>query len=133
MDLILTINQKRPSDSDDFEQNSVQFYDDAYYWFLYPLFEALAEMSGQIIDLYQDALFEADTLPLLKETVQKAKQLVDQQPDEWLVRTGTLTRPINKDLVMPVRKEKFLARLDRLEQLINAAIDTGENILCFGD
>ena len=51
-----------------------------YYWFLRPLLDRLAEKTGQIIDLYEDAEFRGDDLPVLRSTLVEARRLVADRP-----------------------------------------------------
>src|SRR3954463_10805510 len=88
----------------------VQFwdYDDdntgGYYWFLHPLFERLAEKTGQYIDLYGDAEFRGDDLSSLRQTLLEAQRLVAAQPERWPVCRGTVAMP---NATLPVPRESF--------------------------
>ena len=62
-----------------------EFHDDGYYWFMWPLFEALAERTGQVIDLYGSAAFHGPALESFREILCEARALVQAQPETWQV------------------------------------------------
>ncbi len=54
--------------------------DDGYYWFLHPLFVALAEETGQYVDLYGGARFQGQDLDALERALASSRQLIEVQP-----------------------------------------------------
>ena len=117
----------------DTHSKEVFFEADGYYFFLYPLFEDLAQQTGQMIDLYNDALFENASLQNLKSTLEKAKQLIQAQPDEWDVVTGWTDQTKKTPTHDKVSKERFQKLLDEFSQLVDTAIKAGKPIKCVGD
>jgi hypothetical protein len=106
---------------------------DGYYWFLHPLLEKLQSETGQYIDLYGDASFSGSTLSALERMVAEARKLVGAQPATWQVHTGTQLSPEHKELYAAVDKDRFLALLDKWQQIIARAREIGKPVVCFGD
>jgi hypothetical protein len=110
-----------------------------YYWFLYPLFEQLAEKTGQMIDLYGDAEFRGDALQSLRQTLHEACRLVGDQPAQWSVFVGTQTMPNApkppppRDIFKDVERSKLLALLDLMLTIVDRASSSGMAVVCFGD
>ena len=114
----------------------VSFDDDdngGYYWFLHPLFERLAQATGQYIDLYGSAEFRGDDLVALDGTLREARQLVLAQPQRWSVHVGTQTAPVRRELFKDVERSTFLALIDGLIDLVTQARTTGRPVVCLGD
>jgi hypothetical protein len=110
-----------------------------YYWFLRPLLEQLAEKTGQMIDLYEDAEFRGDELPVLRQTLVEARRLVADQPVRWSVYVGTSSMPNATPPVPPwevfkeVERSKFIKVLDTLIAIVDRAISAGVAVVCRGD
>jgi hypothetical protein len=110
-----------------------------YYCFLCPLLFQLAERTGQMIDLYEDAEFRGDDLPVLRQTLVEARRLVADQPVRWPVYVGTASMPNATPPVPPwevfkeVERSKFIRLLDMLIAIVDRAISTGVAVVCRGD
>lgn len=132
VDLVVTSNKDVPEYRREY---SLRFDDDGYYyyWFLYPLFEELCEQTDKMIDLYGDTRFETEYLSILKNTVEKAHTLVEQQPSKWMVHTGMQIRPVKKKIQKWVTKEGFHSRLGQLTKMVDYALMNDEHIVCLGD
>jgi hypothetical protein len=110
-----------------------------YYWFLYPLLEQLAEKTGQMIDLYGDAEFRGDELPVLRQTLVEARRQVADQPVRWSVHVGISSMPNATPPVPPwevfkeVERSKFIKLLDTLIAIVDRAISAGVAVVCWGD
>ena len=116
----------------------VDFEDDGYYWFLYPLFERLAQRTGQLIDLYDGAAFSGPALAALRETIAEAMQLVGTMTDQWDVQTGTEIGSYQNPkpptpVYSPVQKGEFERLLRRFGELVDAAERKKARIVCLGD
>ena len=116
----------------------VSLDDDGYYWFMHPQFETLKEKTGQYLDLYGGATFAGESLSVLKETVTAIREQVINMPERWEVHTGDLigshlhpTPP--QPIFKTVEKETFLDLLDRLDEVVDAAVRTGTPIVALGD
>lgn len=111
------------------------FDDNGYYWFLYPLFERLAEETGQWIDLYDGAVFGGETLDALARTLASARSLVEVQPAVWEVISGirSVPVPVPEEVRCRIEKAKMIALLDGLEAGVRRARETGTYITFFGD
>lgn len=110
-----------------------------YYCFLRPLLEQLAEKTGQMIDVYEDAAFRGDDLPVLRSTLVEARQLVADQPERWSVYVGTSSMPNATPPVPPwdvfkeVERSKFIELLDTLIAIVDRAIAAAVAVVCRGD
>lgn len=116
----------------------VDLEDDGYYWFLYPMFERLAERTGQMVDLYDGAIFCGPTIADLRQTVAEAARRVGTMPEEWNVQTGTemgsmLHPKPPTPIYSAVRKADFARLLQRFGRLVDAAERAGGRIVCLGD
>jgi hypothetical protein len=132
----IAIEGTRPVELD--AATRVDFEDDGYYWFLYPLFERLAARTGQMIDLYDGATFSGPALADLRATVSEAMRLVATMPDEWDVQTGTeigshLHPKPPTPVYSPVNKMEFERLLRRFGGLVDAAERETARIVCLGD
>jgi hypothetical protein len=114
-----------PSRFDIEHTHAVQFEDDAYYWFLYPVFVKLFETTGEFISLYGNACFEGESLEALRAALEQAKQMALLLPEQWTVHDGTYDPE-------KVRRETLLRLLDDLARLVAKAIDEQGRILCLG-
>lgn len=113
--------------------------DDAYYWFLEPLFQKLSEKTDQYIGMYGAAWFEEAVVTSLRDVVAEAKRLVASQPDAWDVRigrsAGTPSEPVDPPVPIyrTVRKAEFNDLLDRFERLVAESLRTGIPIAAEAD
>jgi len=117
---------------------SLDFENDGYYWFLYPLFEGLAERTGQLIDLYGTALFNLPQLDDLQSVITQARLQVEAMPDSWDVligwSLGSNYQPAPATAVWSiVYREAFLELLVQFDSVITDARRTGQAIVCLGD
>src|SRR5437016_922895 len=88
-DMAVSIHLSRTGQTDDAGYSkSVGFEDDGYYWFLYPFLEKVSKQTGQFVDPYGDAVFEAEHLPYLLASLEEAVASAEYQPEEWDVRLG---------------------------------------------
>jgi hypothetical protein len=67
------------------DEPTITLDDDGYYWFLHPLFERLANDTGEFIDLYGDACFKDKNLNALKSVLSEARSHVRKQRKSWSV------------------------------------------------
>jgi len=130
VDLVVTENEEVPPYR---QELSLRFDEDGYYWFLYPLFEELYALTGNMIDLYGNATFEAETLPFLQEMGEKARLKVARKPKNWDVRIGYQYTPKKEPILKTVNRQRFLSMLDQLDKMIDWAIKHNEKIECLGD
>ncbi len=120
----------QPSDP---AEPSLGFEDDGYYWFLHPLFERLADETGQYIDLYGYALFAQADLLALDRMLTDARRLAEAQPASWEVHTGTQVVPMHREVFKPVERAELLRRLAAWERATDRARQLGRAVICFGD
>jgi hypothetical protein len=130
VDLIITQYKVLP---ERFSDRTFSFVDDGYYWFLHPLFQRLAQQTGQLIDLYGDARFRTEQLPLLQGIFNEARNIVQKQPDEWFVKVSSLMKSHQDDIYLQVSKTQLLDDLDQIDKLIAQALSQNEDIVCIGD
>jgi hypothetical protein len=116
---------------------AVSFEPGAYYSFLLPLFEEFAETYGQMIDPYDGAMFDANALAPLIALVDKAQALISTQPEEFEVHMGTnlgsYLEPKNEEIYHSVKRQEYLAFIDRLRSAVLEAKRTGKPLVFFGD
>ncbi|MBI1346444.1 hypothetical protein GC163_09150 [bacterium] len=110
--------------------SGVYLEDDGYYWFLYPYFQDVWEHTGQMIDLYDDAVFGGNEQPVLLALLERAAAEASQQPDEWNVRIGWRG---DDAIVSKVTKPELQALLTRLIDLVTEAQASQCAFVCFGD
>jgi len=110
-----------------------QFEADGYYFYLYPLFEDLKKTTNQMIDLYDDAIFEGNSLNALAETFKKARAMVEREPLEWKVRVGWTDTSKRIEIKKMVRRDTFKELLNQLESSVAAAIANGQPVVFLGD
>ena len=107
--------------------------DDGDFAFLAPLFEELRQATGQSIDPYGDAFFTDNTLDALGQIVNRARQIVEQQPKQWEVTTGWSTHPTRQESRSKIDKSQMQELLAKLENAIARAKTTGTYIVFWGD
>ena len=116
---------------------AVSFEPEAYYSFLYELFEEFAEVHGQMIDPYDGAIFESNELVPVLELIDKAEALVSAQEDEFEVHMGTnlgsYHEPKNEDIFFKVKREDYLKFINSLRLAARVAQKTGKPLVFFGD
>jgi hypothetical protein len=112
---------------------TVTFDDDGYYWFLHPPFVDLASQTGQYIDLYGDASFAGPALDALGDTVERARRLVQGQPEAWQVHVGTQTAPVPGELNSAVERSTLWQVLERLGEIVAIAKGQNGRVVCLGD
>lgn len=116
---------------------AVSFEPEAYYSFLLPLFEEFAESYGQMIDPYDGAVFEPNALAPVLELVDKVRALISAQSEEFEVHMGTnlgsYLEPKNEKIYHPVKRDEYLAFIDRLRSAVLAAQRTSKPLVFFGD
>ena len=112
---------------------------DGYYAFLHPLFKELAENTGEMIDLWDDAIFKGNDLVELRNTVDAALALVKGQPPEFEVLSAWSPQYDErgqfswKEEYTEVSRDEFISLLDNFKELVNHAIEKGEYVVCLGD
>ena len=116
---------------------SVSFEPEAYYSFLYELFEEFAEVHGQMIDPYDGAIFQATELAPVLELVDRAKELVSAQPEEFDVymgkNLGSYYEPKDEDIYFKVKRSEYLMFIERLRQTVLEAQKVGKEVVFYGD
>jgi len=109
------------------------FEPEAYYWFLYPLFEEFQKSSGILIDLYDGARFESYNLQGIKKLFNEGEGLVSEQSDRFEVHVGSQVEPEEKELFETVDKKEFLYFLSELRSAIELSESSGKPLIFFGD
>ena len=115
---------------------STSFEPEAYYWFLHPLIERLAETTGRYIDLYGTAEFSSGEIDMVDEFLDDAEELVRAQPASWDVHMGTRFRgfsPVGTEILETVERVAFLAFLGQLRQIAKHSKELGAPMVFFGD
>jgi hypothetical protein len=104
--------------------------DDASVTFLYPLFEKLAEETGELIDPYGNAAFVGERLAALKRMLAEARRLAEAQPEHWQVCVG---RNQLEEFWEPQHRETLLNLIAAWERVVARAEELGRPVVCFGD
>ncbi len=120
------------------ERNAVveyrlSFDDDGYYWFLHPLFAALAERTGIYIDLYGHASFHPGNIHHLERLIADARALVQDRPDVWQVSIGHQPFPVEREIYQEVSKSLMSEKLDVLSELVREVKKTSASLVFLGD
>lgn len=115
----------------------VSFEPEAYYAFLSPLFEDFGELHGKWIDPYGGAVFEGTELAQVLALVGRARALVEQQPHAFDVHMGTkigsFLEPCNEEIYSHVKRDEYLAFIDRLRGAVVQAQQGGKPLVFSGD
>ena len=136
LDVFLQENPAPPIHGAHYEE--ILYFDDdneAYYWFLYPLFLQLRKRTGKMIDLYDTAVFRGDGLQPLADTIASARQLTKNQPDDWEVVIGFEVGParLRREIQKPVTKAEMLSLLDKLQAAVAKATEKNYYLALWGD
>ena len=111
-----------------------QFEDvEGYFYFLLPFFEQLRQKTGQVIDLYDGAIFRGGDLAELKLVLAKAQELTNSQPDFWEILIGTQISPSHEEIFATVEKKELNDLLSNLQVAIEKAQSKNWCISFFGD
>lgn len=134
VDIILTVNGKEPEYN---EETSIRFDDEdsnGDYWFLLPFFETLRTKTSEMIDLYDDCVFENGNLDKLKtELIIKINELRAESKNKWDVHTGTQVHPLKKDIYKPVVKKDLIEKMEKWLMITDLAIEKNEKLVGIGD
>ena len=116
---------------------AVSFEPEAYYMFLYPLFEAFAKQHGKMIDQYDGVEFEGKELDHVIELVESAKSLIERQPEIFEVHMGTslgsYMEPKNEEIYHNVERAEYLVFIERLRDAVLKAKSNHKPLVFFGD
>jgi len=134
VDIVLTVNGKK---SEYNEETSIRFDDDdsnGDFCFLQPFFEKLRTKTSQVIDPYDDCIFENDNLKKLKhELVAEINRLKSESFEQREIHTGTQVNPIKKEIYKPVVRKLLLAKMEKWLEIIELAIEKNEKLTGIGD
>jgi hypothetical protein len=106
------------------------------YEFMYPWFERLHALTGTMIDLYGDARFEGQALDSLAETIAEIRHELESKPRSWenVVAEATYpNQPQRRPENIKVQRAPLAELLDRWQEIIARARETGRPVVCFGD
>lgn len=109
------------------------FEPEAYYWFMYPMFEELAASHGKCIDLYDGCEFQSDEIALVEELISKAEELGRRQPDRFRVHVGTVCEPQERELYEEIDRDSYLEFLATLQSAAKRCLETGNSLHFYGD
>ena len=116
----------------------VAFEPEAYYTFLYSLFEDFAARHGKMIDQYAGTEFNGSKqLDKVLELVESAKSLIAAQPARFDVHMGTFLgsaiKPCHEEIYHTVTRAEYLAFVERLRFAVLEAKKKGESLWFVGD
>ncbi len=133
VDIVLIVNGKKPAYN---EETSIRFDDDSNgdFYFLQPFFEKLRTKTSQVIDLYDDCIFENDNLKKLKhELISEINRLKSEPFEQREIHTGTQLHPIKKEIYKPVVRKLLLAKMEKWLKITELAIQKNEKLIGIGD
>ena len=104
--------------------------DDGYYWFLYPYFERVSAVTGQMVDLYGDAVFTSGDLTAPLRALEGASTAAGVWGEDQNVRLGWRGE---QQIFDKVSKKRLRGLLGELIALVTAAKETGAKVVCVGD
>lgn len=109
------------------------------YAFLEPSFRELSKVTNEMIDPYDHAIFGGDNLLILEQTIQKAIELVREQPESWDVIVEWTTRKFlwlvfqDKPVYVKADRGCYLEQLLEAHELVRKAAKDDQLIICVGD
>ena len=133
LDIVLSIGGKARQWNDD---TSISFEGgEADYWYLWPtLIAEVKKATGQLIDLYDDAMFSGDDLDRVEGlTLIALQQLASIKNERWQVHTGTQTHPVREEIYRTLVKKDLRQKLEKLVSMLRLAKERGEKVICIGD
>ncbi len=108
--------------------------DEAHYWFLWPLIDALRASHGKYVDLYGDVDFRSSEIPLLEKLIADARESLSSQPEKWQQACGaTQGHGPSREVLKTVRRIDVVEWLNRLSALAAATREGGGTIQFLGD
>lgn len=118
-------------------KHALSFEPEAYYWFLYPLFEAFHASHGVMIDLYDGAWFEPGSFAPLFELFDNAEAMIKAQPEmiDVCVGTelGTKAKPENQKIIVQINRAEYLEFINELKSIVRRAQQAKQPLVFFGD
>ena len=117
---------------DVFKKHFISFDDDGYYWELYPVFEKVNSVTGQLIDLYDGANFNSQTQLFLKQCLKEKLNEIKLKKDNWEVIVGW-TMEDKKEILKAVSKDKVIHLLETFIRSIDIAKRKNRSIIFLGD
>ena len=119
---------------DVFKKHFISFDDDGYYWELYPTFEKVGGVTGQIIDLYYGADFNNQTQIFLKQCLEHKLNEVNRKKSTWQVVTGWHgTKNRKNEILATVSKERLIRLIETFLVAIEKAQKENKHIIFLGD
>ncbi|MCR9098145.1 MAG: hypothetical protein NXI30_28325 [bacterium] len=132
--MAIDIRLMKPRPDADQERSSMSLENEAHYWFLWPLIDALRASHGKYVDLYGDVAFRSSELPLLEKLISDCKARLASSPPEWQQHCGVSlagsTKTIHSQLV---RRGDLELWLEKLASLVELAREVGSGVEFSGD
>jgi hypothetical protein len=89
--------------------------------------------GGPEFDQYGSNAFTAQDLPCLSDALARAAAHFRACSEQIPVWVGTEIKPVHRELYEDVPREKLVALITKLRELVQEAIDTGQVLLVLGD
>ena len=113
------------------------FDPEAFYTFLYPLFEEFETISGQFIDQYDGTRFDPPHLDQVSDLIDQAEELVRQQSEIFEVHMGTCLgsaiEPRHEEIYESVSREDYLVFLSKWRSALLKARQDNKPLFFYGD
>ncbi|MEO0476905.1 MAG: hypothetical protein AAF085_13185 [Planctomycetota bacterium] len=113
------------------------FDPEAYYKFLYPLFEQFETVCGQFICQYDGAQFGPSSLDQISKLIDQAEKLIRQQEEVFEVHMGTFLgtskHPKQEEIYESVSRDDYLQFISEWRSALLKARQDNKPLLFYGD
>ena len=111
--------------------------EEGYYWHMRPVFERVARLTGQQIDMCTDASFFGTALDRLATELAVFRDEIQSEPLTWQVHMySTISRKSKQRLIAryrTVERAAFLAKVNQLEWIIARSRRLSRPVVFCGD
>ena len=116
------------------KKHFISLEDDGYYWELYPLFEDIFEVTGEMIDLYDGATFNSQTQIYLRKSLEKKLIDIYSKEDNWGVIVGwSFENKKRVKVLKTVSKDKLIHLIKTIIHNLDIAKKENKKIIFLGD
>jgi len=112
---------------------SLSLENDGYYWALYPYFSHLSSLTGQGVDLYSDAVFDASILPTFRSALAKARLAYAGGPPTFAVPISMQLKPVRREVTETISRKTLLDLIQSLDALAQNAETLQRHLVFIGD
>jgi hypothetical protein len=102
------------------------------YWLIYPTLESIAEETGEMIDLYDNAVFENELLMELFLGLEGCVSEIKEKPETWKIEISKSV-PSGEPNYAVINRSAAIEKLEKLMRVANDAYNDGKKLLFIGD